>query len=162
MIKLVVDYRRIKRGRIVILDVTCASRNMWKKNKHSEHIVFLDIRPEVKPQIVADNQRLPFREDYSFDLIVVDHNWGAEFNEFAVEVLWSGLCEWRTYTDRLFMIWGEMHIPLEQILRMCNHIGWELVRKVKQKWRIGRFWSTVNVYKMGFKRICAQQIVDRL
>lgn len=53
-----------------ILDATCGKRIMWLQKYHPD-VVYLDIRPLVKPQIVADVCYLPF-QDKVFDLVIFD------------------------------------------------------------------------------------------
>ena len=53
-----------------ILDATCGKRMMWF-NKFYEDCVYMDIRREVKPDLVADFRMLPFPDD-TFDLVVFD------------------------------------------------------------------------------------------
>ena len=54
----------------MILDATAGFRNMWK-TKDTPHVVFLDKRSEVKPNVVAVWGHLPFR-DSCFEVIVFD------------------------------------------------------------------------------------------
>jgi len=53
-----------------ILDATCGKRMMWF-NKFYEDCVYMDIRREVGPDLVADFRMLPF-PDETFDLVVFD------------------------------------------------------------------------------------------
>lgn len=53
-----------------ILDACCGSRAFWYDKKHPDAI-FIDIRPEVKPDIVMDCRYTNF-PDKTFDLIVFD------------------------------------------------------------------------------------------
>lgn len=53
-----------------ILDATCARREMWF-NKHQPNTTFIDIRPEVEPDIVMDCCKTTFA-DKTFDLILFD------------------------------------------------------------------------------------------
>lgn len=52
-----------------ILDITAGYRNIWN-GKH-DNVLFLDKRCIVKPNVVANNEMLPFR-DKSFKKIVYD------------------------------------------------------------------------------------------
>ena len=60
----------------MILDATCGLRGFWK-NRDLKNLVCLDRRSSVKPDIVADDRFLPFRESV-FDAIYFDppHNHG--------------------------------------------------------------------------------------
>lgn len=53
-----------------ILDATCAYRGFWLE-KHNKDTIYIDIRPEVKPDIVASCTSTPFA-DKTFDLILFD------------------------------------------------------------------------------------------
>lgn len=53
-----------------ILDATCGKRMMWF-DKFSENCVYMDIRREMAPELVADFRVLPFA-DNTFNLIVFD------------------------------------------------------------------------------------------
>jgi len=55
---------------MMILDATCGKRMMWF-NKFYKDCVYMDIRREVGPDLVADFRMLPF-PDETFDLIVFD------------------------------------------------------------------------------------------
>lgn len=56
--------------RLNILDATCGNRAMWF-DKSCPLATFIDVRPEVKPDIVLDCAPTSF-EDKQFDLIVFD------------------------------------------------------------------------------------------
>jgi tRNA G10 N-methylase Trm11 len=55
-----------------ILDATCGTRSIWfpgeRKNKDT---IYIDIRPEVKPDIVCSATATPF-EQKTFDMIIFD------------------------------------------------------------------------------------------
>lgn len=53
-----------------ILDATCGKRGIWF-DKEDPSTVFLDIRPELKPNIIGDATKLPFK-DACFDIVVFD------------------------------------------------------------------------------------------
>ena len=52
-----------------ILDITAGYRKMWRGK--TQNVLFLDIRKEVKPDIVASNEHLPFK-DNCFIKVVYD------------------------------------------------------------------------------------------
>lgn len=54
-----------------ILDVSAGNRAMWF-NKTNPLTTFVDIRPEVNPDIVADTRDLPMLDTSDFDLVVFD------------------------------------------------------------------------------------------
>lgn len=53
-----------------ILDATCSHRLMWE-NRNDPETVYMDIRPEVAPDIVGDITRAPFAAG-TFDLVIFD------------------------------------------------------------------------------------------
>ena len=53
-----------------ILDATCCYRGIWF-NKHQKDTIYIDIRPEVKPDVIMDCTKTTF-ENKTFDLIVFD------------------------------------------------------------------------------------------
>ena len=54
-----------------ILDLSAGNRAIWFDKKYRD-AVFVDIRPEVKPTIVADSRSLPFKDEPDYDLVVFD------------------------------------------------------------------------------------------
>ena len=64
-----------------ILDLSAGKRMIWF-DKNPADTIFVDLRSEVAPTVVADTRRLPF-ESRIFDLIVFDPphvNFGAKSN----------------------------------------------------------------------------------
>ena len=53
-----------------ILDLSAGKRAQWYSKKHPL-TTYVDIRPEVEPDVVCDTRSLPF-EDATFDLISFD------------------------------------------------------------------------------------------
>jgi SAM-dependent methyltransferase len=53
-----------------VLDLSAGRRNIWI-NKRRDDVVWLDIREEVRPSVVADSGALPFAAG-TFDLVVFD------------------------------------------------------------------------------------------
>jgi tRNA G10 N-methylase Trm11 len=53
-----------------ILDACCGRRKFWVNKNHSD-VVYIDVRPEVKPDFIMDCRKTAF-EDKTFDLIVFD------------------------------------------------------------------------------------------
>lgn len=65
-----------------VLDLTCGRRGIWF-DKSFPGAVYLDIRPEVAPDVVADARALPAEIGDCFDLVVFDPphvNGGAKSN----------------------------------------------------------------------------------
>ena len=54
-----------------ILDVSAGNRAVWFNKKHPL-ATYLDIRPEVRPDIIADSRKLPPEVGTGFDLVVFD------------------------------------------------------------------------------------------
>ena len=54
-----------------ILDISAGNRAVWFDKNHPDAI-YLDIRPEVEPTIVADARALPAEIGEDFDLILFD------------------------------------------------------------------------------------------
>ena len=54
-----------------ILDVSAGNRAIWFDKNHPD-AVFVDIRPETHPTIVADSRHLPPEVGVGYDLIVFD------------------------------------------------------------------------------------------
>ena len=54
-----------------VLDATANRRKMWTGVEHKGEMVFMDIDPEVKPDVVGDFREMPFPAD-NFDVIVFD------------------------------------------------------------------------------------------
>lgn len=54
-----------------ILDMSAGNRAVWFDKDHRD-AVYVDIRPEVKPSIVADTRALPAEVGTGFDLVLFD------------------------------------------------------------------------------------------
>lgn len=54
-----------------VLDVSAGNRAIWFDKQHPDAI-YIDIRPEVKPDFVADSRMLPAEIGEGFDLVVWD------------------------------------------------------------------------------------------
>jgi len=55
----------------MILDLSAGLRSMWFE-KDRRDVVWIDVRPVVKPSVVADAGELPFAAGSGFDLVVLD------------------------------------------------------------------------------------------
>jgi hypothetical protein len=60
----------LKQVKKIILDAT-AGKRMMHPNKQNPHVLYIDQRPEVKPDEVQDFRRLPY-EDKQFKLVIID------------------------------------------------------------------------------------------
>lgn len=148
-----------------ILDVCCGSR-MFYFNKSDQRVLFGDIRQEkttlcdgrtleIKPDIIFDFRRLPFRnESFSqviFDPPHLDHagplSWqGKKFGVLDKrdwpKDLRKGFNEcWRVLKPQgtLIFKWNETHIPLSKVLAcfdqtpVCGHTT---THKLKTHWML--------------------------
>jgi len=56
---------------VKILDLSAGRRAIWFNKRHPDAL-FVDIRPEVEPDVIADTRSLPESVGTDFDLIVFD------------------------------------------------------------------------------------------
>ena len=66
-----------------VIDLSAGTRGIWF-DKNYPFAAFVDIRPEVKPDIVADSRDLPASVGCDYDLVVFDPphvNFGATANK---------------------------------------------------------------------------------
>jgi hypothetical protein len=66
---------------VKIIDLSAGNRAVWFDKRHPDAI-YVDIRPEVAPDIIADSRALPAEVGADFDLVVFDpphKNNGANF-----------------------------------------------------------------------------------
>lgn len=126
----------------MILDMCCGSRMFWFDKEHADTI-FIDKRNgdyrsiKVKPNVVANFTRLPFRDD-QFDLVVFDPphlkrvgnpgiigaKYGNLDNAWPL-MLWMGFAEaFRVLKHGSVLIfkWSSVEIPLSQILPLAQHL----------------------------------------
>ncbi len=119
----------------LILDVCCGKRMMWR-NKQHPNAVYLDCRPEVGPDRVADFRDLRFIPDNSFQFVIWDpphiiqnstkgnlvRDYGALCPDTWADDLKKGFAEcWRVLKPSgiLTFKWSELcHKSLEDILRL--------------------------------------------
>jgi len=67
---------------VKILDMSAGNRGVWFNKNHPDAI-YVDMRPEVKPDVVADTRALPPEIGTDYDLVVFDpphENFGARSN----------------------------------------------------------------------------------
>lgn len=72
----------MNRGEWQVLDMSAGNRAVWIDKSYKE-AVYVDIRPSVNPDIVADSRNLPFASGQGFSLVVFDPphvNFGANSN----------------------------------------------------------------------------------
>ena len=127
-----------------ILDATCGTRTAWLR-KHDPDTTYIDIRPEVKPDIVMDATHTTF-QDKTFDIILFDpphrrfspnpreifdsHKKGANYayiyGSFTTSYIKSFISAafaefFRILKDDglVFFKWNTLAIPLDKILPMA-------------------------------------------
>lgn len=117
----------------LILDATAGNRSMWFDRKH-KHTIYIDQRPEVKPDIVCDFRKLDF-PDAKFYLVVFDpphlqwlgqksvfrRKYGALNKETWPDDIKRGAAElWRVLKPFGVLIfkWADHDIPYEDVLRL--------------------------------------------
>lgn len=128
-----------------ILDVCCGSRMFWF-NKHREDAIYMDNREfedtlcdgrklEVKPDIVADFRKIPFK-DNSFKLVVFDppHLLRVGENSWLAKKYSKLGQDWRSDLKQgfeecfrvlepygvLVFKWNEEQVKLSEILKLTN------------------------------------------
>ena len=141
----------------MILDVTAGNRMIWG-GKSPEDVVFIDKEHgfRLNQDIIADNTCLPIRLDLKIDSIVFDPPWmvspppwwldkdrangtrGDYFGEYdhkrsIVPYLFKAQKEFKRYTKRLCMKWGDDEIPLYRILGMFVKDGWSIIHQIDYK-----------------------------
>jgi hypothetical protein len=136
--------------------MSAGHRSIWFNRLHDE-AVFVDIRLEVKPTVVADTTQLPFRSDF-FDLIVFDpphvtHGEGSDMakyygshlaEEIRTLISRSSAEAYRVAMDEAFMAfkWNDHDVKLGRVLALME--GWEPLfgQKVagRSKHRSGSYW----------------------
>jgi len=139
-----------------ILDLSAGKRSIWFDRLYKD-TVFVDIRPEVHPTVVADTTELPFANEF-FDFIVFDpphvtHGPGSTmaqyYGAFPAEVIrdivkLSAKEAFRVAKDDSFMAfkWNDHDVKLQRILQLME--GWEPLfgQKVagRDKHRSGSYW----------------------
>ena len=133
---------------MVNLDATAGNRMIWGENKYPPDWVFIDNEYQLArpPDIFCDNTRLPFREDFKFDVILFDPPWGYNMppwwtnpastgNQYGnfkrksqlVAYLARAAAELTKYTDRICLKWGERNIKTWKILGLFTRPGFREV-----------------------------------
>lgn len=141
----------------MMLDATAGNRMIWGKNKTPPHTVFIDKESGflIEPDIIADNTRLPFRENFRFTAILFDPPWGINmppwwlnkksrpgsggiqyFGDFKskrqlLSYIHKAQREFKRYTIRVCFKWGERNVSLFKILPFFR--GWKEIyrREIK-------------------------------
>jgi len=129
-------YKHFDKGTLIvyimvemILDSTAGKRMMWFQ-KNYEETIYMDIKREVKPTIVADFRALPFQNEV-FDLVVFDppqryygngifyRKWGNLRSELIIPTLYKASRElFRVLKTGQFLIlkWCTVAKELNRIL----------------------------------------------
>jgi SAM-dependent methyltransferase len=113
----------------IILDAT-AGKRMMHVNKKNPYVLYIDQRPEVKPDEIQDFRNLPY-PDASFKLVIFDpphrsdqqatwilRDYGALIPETWQSDLRKGFKElWRVLQDYGVLVfkWNNHQYPLEQL-----------------------------------------------
>jgi len=144
----------------IILDVTAGNRGIWR-NKNPFGVIFIDKEPGflINQDIMADNTKLPIRTDLNIDSIIFDPPWMVNppswwlnkktrpgsggityYGEYEskrdiVPYLNKAFNEFKNYTERVCMKWGDSDIPLFRILGFLKRNGWIEINKIEIKSR---------------------------
>ena len=155
----------------MILDVTAGNRMIWGKKKNPAGVIFIDKESgfRIPQDIMADNTNLPIRTDLKIDSIIFDPPWmvnppawwldkdrengtrGDYFGSYdskkqIVPYLNKAFNEFKNYTERVCMKWGDSDIPLYRILGFIKRNGWTVInkREVRAKKNSGGKSKTLN------------------
>jgi hypothetical protein len=120
---------------VKILDVSAGNRAVWFNKKHSDAL-YLDIRPEVQPDVIADSRALPANIGWGFDLIVFDppHKNNGQNGNMSKNYGWHTAEEIRrivaetakethriSRSDALMAFkWNDNHVKLSSILELLS------------------------------------------
>ena len=118
-----------------ILDLSAGKRSMWFDKKHPAAL-FVDHRPEVQPDVVADTRALPKDLGSDFDLVVFDPphlNFGAngifakEYGHYSAREIRQLVTEtareaWRVAKPEALMAfkWNDHSMKLATILALLE------------------------------------------
>lgn len=122
-----------------ILDLSAGNRAIWF-NKEHPMATYLDVRPEVNPDVVCDTRELPKSVGFGYDLVVWDpphcntgknsnmakcygHHTTAEILELLEKTSWQAYKV--TKPEALMALkWNNHDIKLERVFK-CLHPHWE-------------------------------------
>lgn len=140
-----------------ILDVSAGNRAVWFTKKHPE-ATYVDIRPEVKPDVVADACALPFKAG-CFDMVVFDpphkNNSGGNmvrsYGDWTHEQIRAAISGTAQETHRvatanapMLFKWNDHSIKLDSVLRLMS-LWWEpLFGHGVTHQQKGTFWVTLR------------------
>lgn len=149
-----------------ILDLSAGKRAVWFNRIHPDTI-YVDIRPEVSPTLIADTRMLPFPDD-TFNLIVFDpphvvhgknsamaQAYGAfPAEEIRDTVTRSSIEAFRVSTPSALMAfkWNTHDVKLQRILDLME--GWEPLfghlTATRTKHRSSTYWALLRKRPPGF------------
>lgn len=152
-----------------ILDLSAGSRSIWFNRLHGE-AVYVDIRPSMRPTVVADTLNLPFISGI-FDLIVFDpphvtcgprsvmaKYYSSMEAEEIKNLVWKTSNEaYRVTTPTAVMAlkWNDHDVKLDRILRLME--GWEPLfgQRVagRSKHRSSTYWVLLKKRTPGYETI---------
>jgi len=121
-----------------ILDLTAGNRAIWYNKKHP-FCTFLDVRPEVDPDVVCDTTDLPHFIGTGFDLIVYDpphmncgpnSNMSKNYGHWTNEQIRQNIEKTQVEAHRvskenalMALKWNNHDIKLETVYKLLTH--WE-------------------------------------
>lgn len=139
-----------------ILDLSAGKRAVWFNRLHPD-TVYVDMRPEMYPTVVADTKALPF--NHCFDLIVFDpphmtHGPNSAMAKTYTSMLADEIKDLIRKTSReayrcahdgtlMAFKWNDHDVRLDHILPLME--GWEPLFGHKTAWMNARGSSTVWV-----------------
>jgi len=140
-------------GKYNVLDITAGYRYLWKMKRLPElgDVLFLDKREEVKPDIVADNEHLPIK-DNCFKYVVYDpphmirdigtfykthfgnRFWAFESKNEMLKNFANVNREAYRVAENMIFKWSEIKkrgLTLDEVLKLLDL--WEIVKIDKKK-----------------------------
>jgi len=145
---------------VKILDLSAGSRSIWFNRLHPS-TVYVDIRPEMIPSVIADTQQLPFKENF-FDLVVFDpphvtcgprsvmakyySSMEAEDIKRLIQLTSNEAYRVTTSTALMAFKWNDHDVKLERVIKLME--GWEPLfgQRVagRTKHRSGTYWCMLR------------------
>lgn len=121
-----------------ILDLTAGNRAIWYDKKHP-FATFLDVRPEVEPDVVCDTKAIPHFIGQDFDLIVYDpphlncgpnSNMSKNYGHWTNQQIRDNIAATQVEAHRvakknglMALKWNTHDIKLETVFGLLSH--WE-------------------------------------
>lgn len=121
-----------------ILDLTAGNRAIWYDKKHP-FATFLDVRPEVEPDVVCDTKAIPHFIGKDFDLVVYDpphmncgpnSNMAKNYGHWTNEQIRENIRHTQVEAHRVSKVgalmalkWNDHDIKLQTVFSLLTH--WE-------------------------------------